>query len=95
MEFEDPEVVSLAEALEAEKHDVLSQVARNLDMRRRRVMDMRGNRRVLMPGTGPAVVEAEHTTKMDVWDKAFTRYRSANCDEEGTQLATNLSKNQA
>ena len=64
-------------------------------MRKKRATDMRGNRKVLMPGPGPAVVEAEYQTRMDIWDKTFARYRSTNCDEKGDQLVSNLSKNQA
>ena len=95
MESEDPDAVSLAEALEADKQDVLSQDTRTLNMRHTRATYIRGNIRGLMPGLGLAVVEAEHTTRMDVWDKVLGRYIAVNCNDEGNQHATYLSKNQA
>ena len=56
------EDLDLAEALEIEARDVLSQDHKSLDMRNKRATDMRGNRRVMMPGPGPPVVEAEFNT---------------------------------
>ena len=94
LEDADDEEVSLTEAIEAECRDVLSSDASCLDMRRKRATDMRGNRRVFMPGPGPALVEAEFATRSDVWDKTFARYRTANYNEAGEQRVTNLSRNQ-
>ena len=79
---------------EAEMRDVLSTDGCCLDMRRKRATDMHGNRSVLMPGPERPIVEAEHSTRMDVWDKTFTNYMKVNCKENGEQKDSNLSRSQ-
>ena len=80
---------------EAEMRDVLSTDGCHLDMRRKRATDMRGNRSVMMPGPEKPIVEAEHSTRMDVWDKTFAKYMAAHCKESGEQVESNLSRGQA
>ena len=94
LEDVDEEKTTLADLLETEARDVLGPDNMSVDMRRKRATDMRGNRRVMMPGTAPACVEAEYNTRTDVWEKAFGTYMDNNCDKTGQQNVTNLSKNQ-
>ena len=81
--------------LDKEHEEILSKsdlLVKEFKTREQDLADMRGNRRVLMPGPSPPLVEAKFATRSDVWDKTFTRYRKVHCNEDGEQVATNLSK---
>ena len=90
----DEEDLKLSEALELEARDVLSDTFDCVDMRNKRATDMKGNRSVMMPGPAPALTEAEYSTRMEAWHRAFDEYRANNCKEDGEQLVSNLSANQ-
>ena len=93
-ENEDPEAVRIMEAIEIEARDVISSDGTNVDMRRKRATDMRGNRMVYMPGPDKPIVEAENSTRIGVWDKTFALFMKDNCKDDGTQLKSNLSRSQ-
>ena len=84
--------LELAEALELETRDVLSENCDTIDMRNKMATDMKGNRRVMMPGPSLPIVEAEFNTRMGMWQKVFKDYMNVHCDEDGQQHSTNLSK---
>ena len=89
------EQMTLADALERESRDMLDKHEETLDMRKKRATDMHGNRRVIMPAPESARAEAEHSTRMMVWNKDVSDYRDQNCKEDGTQNNCNLSRSQA
>ena len=88
------EETTLMEALDRELRDVLSELGDKLDFRKKRATDMRGNTSVFMPWPKRPLVEAENSTRMQVWDKAFRDFANENCDKEGKQNTSNLSRNQ-
>ena len=88
------EEISLMEALDKASWDVLSELGDQLDMRKKCATDMRGNRSVYMPGPEKPLVEAENSTRMQVWDKAFNDFATENCDKDGEQKTSNLTRNQ-
>ena len=47
-----------------------------------------------MPGPARPRVEAEHNTRIGVWEEEFNRYRAINCNEKGEPKTTNLTKRQ-
>ena len=87
--------LKLAEALELEARDVLNVKDNSLDMRNEQVTDMRGSRCVMMPGPGPSNMEAKYNMRMDVWEQVFVKHMKSSCNDEGEQLVSNLSTNQA
>ena len=94
MESITEEEVTLAKALKAELRDVMGESGKTIDMGRKRPMDQKNNHKVRMPGPAPPKIEAEFSTRLSVWQKAFMSYRDKHCDEEGVQSMSNLSPNQ-
>ena len=76
---------TLAEALEVEMRDVISNDGKEIDMRRQRPTDMKNGREVKMPGPAPPVVEAENTVRLGVWQAAFNQHRMEHCRKNGEQ----------
>ena len=68
---------------------------KEVDMRRKRATDMRGNRNVFMPGPSKPQVEAEQSTRIGVWEKEFWKFMQNECREDGSQKTNNLSRSQS
>ena len=50
---------------------------------------------VIMPGPGKPQVEAEYSTRQGVWEREFTKYMDNNCNKDGSQKSSNLSRSQS
>ena len=74
--------------------DVLGNSGKTLNMGRKRPTDMKNNRDVMMPGPAPPGVEAEHSTRLSMWQQTFMGYKSRHCGEDGSQHRSNLSATQ-
>ena len=85
---------TLADLMECELRDVLSQDGKEINMGRKRPTDLKNNREVHMPGPGNPKVEAEFTTRIGTWQGAFNMFRKENCRDNGTQVKSNLSVSQ-
>ena len=90
----DEEELRHMEDLKLDARDVLNDNCDTVDMRNKRATDMKGNRLVMMPGPAPPIVEAEYSTRMESWLRAFSMYKKQNCDDDDVQLERNLSKSQ-
>ena len=92
---ETEEQKTLAEMIELEARDVLDDSGTILDMRRKRVTDMKCNRRVMMPAPGKPILEAEYSLRVSMWQREYEKYMTEECDDKGMQKQMNLTKDQA
>ena len=89
------EAATLQDLLDNQARDVINPEGTGIDMGRKRATDMRGNITVYMPGPSIPIVEAEYTTRLEVWKKEFEKFKSVNCDKKGKQKVNNLSASQS
>ena len=80
--------------LEDEMRDVVDSSGKDLCMGRKRPTDMVNNREVKMPGPGPPRVEAEFSTRLSSWQRAFMSFKETDCNPDGVQKRSNLSPTQ-
>ena len=86
---------TLAEAIDRETRDILSEDGRVMDLRKRRATDMRSNRKVIMPPPSKPLIEAELNTRAAAWQNELNKFKTNSCDTEGNQKQTNLSRSQS
>ena len=85
---------TLADMLEDEMRDVVDSSGKDLCMGRKRPTDMVNNREVKMPGPGPPNAEAEFSTRLSSWQRAFLSFKETDCNPDGVQKRSNLSPTQ-
>ena len=81
------------DTIEAESRQIFDPINKTLDMRKRRVTDLKENSRVTLPKPLPASDEAKINVRREKYESVFNTYAEEHCSEDGAQRS-NLSQAQ-
>ena len=83
----------IKEEEEAKSQSIFDRINRIIDMRNRRVTDMKENSRIHLPKPLPANEEAKIEIRRDHYEKVFQKYFQEKCSEKGNQ-SSNMTQSQ-
>ena len=81
------------EIVEAQSRQIFDPINKSLDLRKRRVTDLKENSKVYLPKPLPSKEEAKIEIRRDQYEKVFKAYVDENCSESGAQ-SSNLTFSQ-
>ena len=80
---------------DAESRQIYDRTTNSLRLQRRRAMDMKNNRRVVLPQARPASEEAMLDTRKAMWGETVDEFIKTDCDNKGRQNVSNITAQQA